>query len=108
MADFSMTYYYRQYQDAVTELSRIRSRLQLLKEKPLYVSEAELPGVYAEIEAAEAELKEAGAEVDRLYCLSTFGMTPDELQQSRTFRRQGLQSTAHYPPTPSFKGRKLR
>lgn len=106
MPDFPMTHYYRQYQDAVTELSRIRSRLQLLKEKPLYVSEAELPDVYAEIEAAEAEYAAALVKADDLWCWAHTGKSRQELDQSRTFRRQGLQPKPHFPETP--RGRELK
>lgn len=107
MGDFSMTHCYHEYQDAVTRLYRIGDRLKTLKEKPRYVDEEDLPEVYAEIEAAEAEYAAAQKVVDDLWCKANTGMSREELEQSRTFRPQGLQPTPHYPAPPSFKERQL-
>ena len=106
MPDFSMTHYYRQYQDAVTRLSRIGDSLKALKEKPLYVSGEALPEVYAEIEVAEAEYAAALKEADNLWCKSNTGRSREDLEQSRIIKPQGLQPKPHFPETP--RGRELK
>ncbi len=106
MHDFSMTHYYREYQDAVTRLSRKNEQLKTLKEKPLYVSDEERPAVYAEIEAAEAERAALQAEADDLWCKANTGRSQEDLEQSRKIVPQGLQPKAHYPATP--RGGKLQ
>lgn len=79
MPDFSTTRYYHEYQEAVIRLSRIRARLEALKEKPLYVDDDGRPAIYAEIEAAEAEYAAAQKEADDLWYKSYTGRSRKDL-----------------------------
>ena len=68
--------------------------------------EEEQQEALARLDTARAELKAAGEEVDRLYYLSTFGRSREEMAQKNTIRPVGLQPIAHQPSPPP--PRKLR
>lgn len=104
MPDFTMHRYHNQYIEACTRCERIRAHVKDLEESVLYAEDAE--EALAKLEEARAELKAAGEEVDRLYYLSTFGRSREEMAQKNTIRPVGLQPIAHQPSPPP--PRKLR
>ena len=66
-----------------------------------YIAEEDQQEALARLDAARAELKAAGEEVDRLYYLSTFGRSREEMAQKNTVRPVGLQPKPHYPAAPT-------
>lgn len=109
MGDFSDTRCYHQYIEACTRRKRAKQRVEDLKSCGLlFVEDEESYQQWkAEIAAAEAALKAASEEADRLYCLSTYGKSPEALYQENTYRPMGLQPKPHFPAPPDFTGRKL-
>ena len=106
MPDFSMWGYRTQYVDACTLHSRIKARVADLEAGMPYIAEEDQHEALARLDAARAELKAAGEEVARLYYLSTFGRSREEMAQKNTIRPVGLQPIAHQPSPPP--PRKLR
>ena len=101
MPDFSMWGYRTQYVDACTLHSRLKARVADLEAGMPYIAEEDQQEALARLDTARAELKAAGEEVDRLYYLSTFGRSREEMAQKNTVRPVGLQPKPHYPAAPT-------
>ena len=100
MPDFSMWNYRTQYIDACTLHSRLKARVADLEAGLMHTAEEDQQEALARLDAAREELKAAEAEADRLYYLSTFGVTREEMAQKGTIRPVGLQPTAPRPGPP--------
>ena len=85
MGDFSMMRHYHEYIDAVNSRNHVKRRVEDLKSSGLYLVDDEDSYAQwkADIAAAEAELKTADAEVERLYYLSHFGKSKEEVAPDR-------------------------
>ena len=101
MPDFSMWGYRTQYVDACTLPRRLMARGADREAGMPYIAEEDQQEALARLDAARAELKAAGEEVDRLYYLSTFGRSREEMAQKNTVRPVGLQPKPHYPAAPT-------
>lgn len=86
MQDLNMARAYRQYQDAITRVNRIKTRIEGLQSALALVEDSEQQAISAQLEEMQEEYRAAKEQADELWYISTVGKTKEQATAPVVFK----------------------